>query len=612
LDEFEAKFALQAFGLYPSVEYKKRVMEELRLNYPLIVSEFHILIEALDKKDCKRGLVSVPYARRGISLRQLKKLASGLLDMGWLQSLCDKHNQQHREAIDKGEKFTNTTNLYAMDEPFVRETTRAGPNTRRSIPKEVLHIAEIPKSPEYDCCFAQLLNPEGLDVDYFISHWWGHNFRRTVEALIKFAGKEYRKIGKHSPDDVVFWICLYALNQHQAKEEVGETPEQGPFNIALAKSKHGVLMILDEDAHPMRRIWCLYEVYRAKEFKKEFRLIVDDGDLTSASLEQLEKISDRLTKLRAVTADSSFESDRRNILYRIMDEGCAGRNGWDKFEKFNKASLEPADEWMWMEFDVHMCSLMGAPMFTAGMAAESASVCLQAIGMGANNVTVADLQTMKKQFGADLSAKVTTRFGKFGLAHVFARNGMLENLSCVMDGGAEVEDKTEVKGWTVLQCAVWSGHAEICTMLIQDRGAQTDSGDDIYGSTALMFAAFRGHTNICNILLDNGAEVHAKNKYGWSALQDAAVNGHAAVCTVLLDRGAEVNAKMKYFKEERCGSTVLHFAALNGHAAVCTVLLDRGAEVNAKNDDGKTALDDSKSEEVSKILVERGGKSGQQ
>ena len=62
-------------------------------------------------------------------------------------------------------------------------------------------------------------------------------------------------LDKESPDDVVFWICLFALNQHQAAMEVGSSPELGPFNAALAKARWGAVMVLDEFAQPFKRVW---------------------------------------------------------------------------------------------------------------------------------------------------------------------------------------------------------------------------------------------------------------------------------------------------------------------------------------------------------------------
>ena len=66
--------------------------------------------------------------------------------------------------------------------PFVKPTTSADPSARSAIPAAVLEAAEIPAAPAEDCSFAQLLNPEGVDVDFFVSHWWGHPFEQTLQA----------------------------------------------------------------------------------------------------------------------------------------------------------------------------------------------------------------------------------------------------------------------------------------------------------------------------------------------------------------------------------------------------------------------------------------------
>eukprot|EP00438_Fugacium_kawagutii_P029285 Skav207063 [mRNA] locus=scaffold709:288604:295322:+ [translate_table: standard] len=71
-----------------------------------------------------------------------------------------------------------------------------------------------------------------------------------------------------SMEAMVFWICLFALNQHQKAEEVGGNPRQGPFNAALAQAPDGAVMILDEDIRPFSRIWCLFEISRLRNYKR--------------------------------------------------------------------------------------------------------------------------------------------------------------------------------------------------------------------------------------------------------------------------------------------------------------------------------------------------------
>ena len=45
-----------------------------------------------------------------------------------------------------------------------------------------------------------------------------------VTAHTNFAEAVYLGIRKSNPDDVVFWVFLFALNQHRTAEEVGSTP----------------------------------------------------------------------------------------------------------------------------------------------------------------------------------------------------------------------------------------------------------------------------------------------------------------------------------------------------------------------------------------------------
>ena len=112
----------------------------------------------------------------------MNTLWNGLSVDGWWHSICTKFNVDHAAEIRAGKKREMTPNLYALDKPFVRATTSADASARSEIPRAVLDAAEIPSAPAEDCCFAQLLNPEGLDVDYFVSHWWGHPLERTLQA----------------------------------------------------------------------------------------------------------------------------------------------------------------------------------------------------------------------------------------------------------------------------------------------------------------------------------------------------------------------------------------------------------------------------------------------
>ena len=168
LDKDQVFFALKSYGLYPTQEVLETSLHSLGLLLPLDLPGLGKLIQHMagtDSDVIPRGLCAVPYARRGITLGQLKAIADALLGSGWLQSLCDNFNEAHAEEIAAGSKFESSPNLYSIDKPFVQATTNPDASARKDIPTKVLKMANIPDAPELSCCFSQLLNPDGLVVD---------------------------------------------------------------------------------------------------------------------------------------------------------------------------------------------------------------------------------------------------------------------------------------------------------------------------------------------------------------------------------------------------------------------------------------------------------------
>ncbi|XP_069756678.1 poly [ADP-ribose] polymerase tankyrase-2-like isoform X2 [Narcine bancroftii] len=104
-------------------------------------------------------------------------------------------------------------------------------------------------------------------------------------------------------------------------------------------------------------------------------------------------------------------------------------------------------------------------------------------------------------------------------------------------------------------------------------------------STPLHFAAGYNRVSVVEYLLENGADVHAKDKGGLVPLHNACSYGHYEVVELLVKHGAVVNvADLWKF-------TPLHEAAAKGKYEICKLLLIHGADPTKKNRDGNTALD---------------------
>ena len=126
-------------------------------------------------------------------------------------------------------------------------------------------VAEIikPRTEAKLIAYAELLEP--LKPQVFVSHWWGEEFLSFVRALRLFARVYAFEALKNLPeedyvevlDNIVFWVCSFANRQWEVN--LGSTLQESPFERALAAPTcTHVVMVMDPDATPLRRIWCLW------------------------------------------------------------------------------------------------------------------------------------------------------------------------------------------------------------------------------------------------------------------------------------------------------------------------------------------------------------------
>eukprot|EP00913_Durusdinium_trenchii_P033241 g31118.t1 len=92
-----------------------------------------------------------------------------------------------------------------------------------------------------------------------------------------------------------------------------------------------------------------------------------------------------------------------------------------------------------------------------------------------------------------------------------------------------------------------------------------------------------GNAEVVRLLLDNGADLHAREKFvGGTPLHHAALHGRTNVVNVLLERSPDLEAL------NRKRQTPLHVASLYGHLDTAKILLEKGANAEAKDIRGCT------------------------
>ncbi|XP_048244157.1 serine/threonine-protein phosphatase 6 regulatory ankyrin repeat subunit B-like [Haliotis rufescens] len=174
-----------------------------------------------------------------------------------------------------------------------------------------------------------------------------------------------------------------------------------------------------------------------------------------------------------------------------------------------------------------------------------------------------------------------------------------ETCKIFLDNGAEVRIKNKV-GKTALHLAAKANCKNCVEMLLP----KSDINDqDEAGNTALHYLihneSYHYGRKECldhetyQLFLDNGADVHIKNKEGKTALHLAA-KANCRNCVKMLLPKSDINAQDEH------GNTALHY--LHHYQSyyltkvervcqeTCQIFLDKRADVHIKNKEGKTAL----------------------
>ncbi len=130
---------------------------------------------------------------------------------------------------------------------------------------------------------------------------------------------------------------------------------------------------------------------------------------------------------------------------------------------------------------------------------------------------------------------------KNDLLNLAARNGRVEIMLMLLEGGAQAETKDKV-GRTPLMSAVQSRNPDALKLLVQ-KGADVNSRDSQDGTAILRAAGTYGNAPTVVALIEAGADVNAADRNGQTPLMWAARWGDAARVEALLKAGAKPDAR---------------------------------------------------------------------
>ncbi|CAE8597730.1 unnamed protein product [Polarella glacialis] len=600
LDDYELGFGMKAFGIRLSRDELREKVKQFGHSGCSLAQFKRLLQDMLASIPANgRHPRAVPHALRGISFDQLQHIEDAYVLSGWLGQQCEAFNCEHAAEISEGKEYARHENMYALDKLIVRPVTSL--SDHGSLPKD-LKVRACQPEPTHDCSYAELVNPTGLPVHFFVSHFWGHLFRDTMRALNLWVQHAVTTSGQTlhgvAPGSVVFWVCVFALNQHNVAEEVGSSPEEGPFNAALVLAREGAIMILDERVEPFRRIWCLYEVQRLTTLGRPLELICSEGPVRSladqattnegriAAVQYLTDIGTGLSELSAASAASSSKGDKLAIWKRIAEPWA--RN-WSEEQFEQKATAE----WF-TTFDAKVSALLVAPLLQESLQRGDLQNARRYLGLGAS-FSSADIDRLQ-QIGADprtltVPMRHADEVSQGPLLAAAARFKHEDAVAALLALGAPVDAVDEGQwAYAALHWAAAYDFTHIVSTLLDAQASidlpARDTHDIGNAWTPLSLAAFLGDSALCaaKMLLDRGADLQATDTKGWTALHQAVDGCHLQMASMLLERGARVDAKGDN------GQTPLWATTHNDSLSMAQLLLDYRADPSTQDDNLATPL----------------------
>lgn len=197
---------------------------------------------------------SIPATEsRGISIQQLEALGEDIERYFSSNEYVD--SRTHEEVT------IETINLYHINDLFIKPKTESD----QSYIEYVANNEQPPK--------------------WFVSHAWSTSYFDTLRML-RLHAKE-RKVDHETE---YYWICAFAINQHNIDDLALQDFKQLPFAKAMMHPKcEGTVVVLDEfKATPFTRSWCVFEAYlsvllnstnddKESSHTMDFTTIIPDG-----------------------------------------------------------------------------------------------------------------------------------------------------------------------------------------------------------------------------------------------------------------------------------------------------------------------------------------------
>jgi len=124
-----------------------------------------------------------------------------------------------------------------------------------------------PATESQKCSYVELVSSADASSQrpkWYVEHSWNMPVKDFVKALTKHA--EVREL----PDSTAYWVCGYAMNQHDISSDMPADPKESAVFKGM-KNSEGMVVVLDEQATPFTRAWCVWTMAMFVQEEEEGR-----------------------------------------------------------------------------------------------------------------------------------------------------------------------------------------------------------------------------------------------------------------------------------------------------------------------------------------------------
>ncbi|KAJ3070530.1 Kinesin light chain 3 [Podochytrium sp. JEL0797] len=156
------------------------------------------------------------------------------------------------------------------------------------------------------------------EANWFISHMWSNKFLETVDAIYAFFDSRQMT----DRDSIVVWMDVFSHSQHDA---VGSKPEEWWTNVflsALKNCENVVFVMTDwDELAPLKRSWCIYEVYACVQTGSSFHVAMTQEASESFS-EMMQtnpsRLHETLSGIQTERSLTHLDSDQSHIFHTLQ------------------------------------------------------------------------------------------------------------------------------------------------------------------------------------------------------------------------------------------------------------------------------------------------------